>query len=155
GVRTVFNVLGPITNPAGATRQLLGVFSDHLVRPIADVLRQLGSERAWVVHGQDGLDELTVVAKSHVAELNGGAIREFEVDPFALGLGHRDRSGLAGGDATANAARVRAILAGEKGPGRDIVVLNAGAALLVAGVAKNLEEGIAIAQQAIDDGRAT
>jgi anthranilate phosphoribosyltransferase len=155
GVRTVFNVLGPITNPAGATRQLLGVFSDELVRPIADVLRQLGSERAWVVHGRDGLDELSVTAKSHVAELNEGQIREFEVDPFALGLGHSNRDGLAGGAAATNAARTRAILAGEKGAGRDVVVLNAGAALLVGGVAGSLEDGIAKAAAAIDDGRAT
>jgi anthranilate phosphoribosyltransferase len=155
GVRTVFNLLGPLTNPAGATRQLLGVYADALVRPIAEVLAQLGSERAWVVHGRDGLDELTVVARSHVAELENGAIREFEVDPAALGLGHSDRAGLAGGDAATNAARARAVLGGEAGTARDIVVLNAAAALVVSGVADTLEAGVRQAQAALDDGRAS
>ena len=154
GVRTVFNVLGPLTNPAGATRQLLGVFSDTLVRPVAEVLRQLGSERAWVVHGRDGLDELTVFAKSHVAELDRGEIREFEVDPGEFGLAHADRAGLEGGDAATNAGRVRAILGGEKSAARDVVVLNTGAALVVAGVAASLENGIQRAQEAIERGEA-
>ncbi|NOT35294.1 MAG: anthranilate phosphoribosyltransferase [Candidatus Eisenbacteria bacterium] len=154
GVRTVFNVLGPLTNPAGAHRQLLGVYADSLVRPIAEVLHRLGSERAWVVHGRDGLDELTVFAKSHVAELDRGAIREFEVDPAEFGLLHTDRSGVAGGDASENATRIRAVLEGEKGAARDIVVLNTGAALVVAGVARDLGEGITSAQQAIDRGTA-
>ena len=154
GVRTVFNVLGPLTNPAGAGRQLLGVYSDALVRPVAEVLRELGSERAWVVHGRDGLDELTVFAKSHVAELNGGEIREFEIDPKDLRLAHTDRTGASGGDAATNAAKIRAILAGEKGAARDIVVLNGGAALLVAGVAPTIQEGVIRAAAAIDSGRA-
>ncbi len=154
GARTVFNILGPLTNPAGAARQLLGVYSDALVRSVAEVLRELGSERAWVVHGRDGLDELTVFANSHVAELERGAIREFEIDPASLGLAHTDRGGVAGGDAAANAGKVRAILAGEPGAGRDIVVLNAAAALVVAGVAPGLDDGVARARQAIDDGRA-
>jgi len=154
GVRTVFNVLGPLTNPAGATRQLLGVYADTLVRTVAEVLRQLGSERAWVVHGRDGLDELTVFDKTHVAEVDRGAIREFEVDPASLGLAHTDRGGVAGGDAAANAARTRAILKGEPGAARDIVVLNTAAALLVAGAAPTLEEGVRRAQQAIDGGEA-
>jgi len=154
GARTVFNILGPLTNPAGAARQLLGVYSDALVRSVAEVLRELGSERAWVVHGRDGLDELTVFANSHVAELERGAIREFELDPASLGLAHTDRGGVAGGDAAANAGKVRAILAGEPGAGRDIVVLNAAAALVVAGVAPGLDDGVARACQAIDDGRA-
>jgi anthranilate phosphoribosyltransferase len=153
-VRTVFNLLGPLTNPAGATRQLVGVFTDKLVRPIAEVLYMLGSERAWVVHGLDGLDELTVLDHTHVAELNRGEIREFEVDPVQLGLHHDDPRGLAGGDAAANAAKIRAILAGEPGAARDVVVLNAGAALLVAGVARNLEEGVARVREAIDNGDA-
>jgi anthranilate phosphoribosyltransferase len=154
GVRTVFNVLGPLTNPAGATRQLLGVYSDTLVRPVAEVLRQLGSERAWVVHGRDGLDELTVFAKSHVAALEDGRIHESELDPATLGLAHTERAGVAGGDAAANAQRVRAILGGEKGAARDIVVLNAAAALVVAGVAADLEPGVTRARQAIDSGAA-
>jgi anthranilate phosphoribosyltransferase len=155
GVRTVFNVLGPLTNPAGATRQLLGVYSDTLVRPVAEVLRQLGSERAWVVHGRDGLDELTVFEKTHVAELHDGEIREFDVDPAALGLAHDDRAALAGGDAATNAARVRAIFAGETGAGRDVVVLNTAAALLAGGIAASLQDGIARAQAAIDRGAAS
>ena len=154
GVRTVFNLLGPLTNPAGARRQLLGVYSDALVRPIAEVLERLGSERAWVVHGQDGLDELSVFAPSHVAELQNGAIAEFEVDPRALGLGHTDRTAIAGGSAAENAAKIRAILGGEPGPARDIVVLNAAAALVVGGVARELEQGIERSCRAIDSGDA-
>ena len=155
GVRTVFNVLGPLTNPAGARRQLLGVYADALVRPLAEVLQRLGSERAWVVHGRDGLDELSVFSPSHVADLHNGAIVEYEVDPHALGLGHTDRAGIAGGTAAENARRIRAILAGEPGPGRDIVVLNTGAALVVGGVTADLEAGIVTARQALDSGAAT
>ena len=154
GVRTVFNVLGPLTNPAGATRQLLGVYSDTLVRTLADVLQTLGSERAMVVHGQDGMDELTVFGKNHVAELNKGKVREFAIDPAEFGLAHTDRSGVAGGTAAENAAKVRAILGGEKGPGRDIVVLNAAAALVVGGAAADLAAGVARAREAIDSGAA-
>ena len=155
GIRTMFNMLGPLTNPAGATRQLLGVYSDRLVRLIADVLRDLGSERAMVVHGRDGLDELTVFAKNHVAELRDGSVTEYEVDPAAYGLAHTDRSGVAGGSAHENAQRVHAVLAGEKGAGRDIVILNSAAALVVAGVAADLAAGIARARAAIDSGDAT
>jgi anthranilate phosphoribosyltransferase len=154
GVRTAFNILGPLTNPAGAQRQLLGVFSDHLVPIAAQVLKELGSDRAWVVHGRDGLDELTVFDKSHVAELHRGSIREFEVDPGKLGLAHKDRSGVAGGTATENASRIKAILGGEKGAGRDIVVLNTAAALVVAGVVPQLEDGVALAVEALDTGKA-
>ncbi len=154
GVRTVFNVLGPLTNPAGATRQLLGVYTDTLVRPVAEVLRELGSERAWVVHGRDGLDELTVFGRSHVAELRDGEIREFDIDPATLGLAHTERTSVGGGDAAANAARIRAVLAGEKGAARDIVVLNTAAALVVAGVVDGIADGVARAGQAIDSGKA-
>jgi len=154
GVRTVFNVLGPLTNPAGATRQLLGVYSDALVRPIAEVLGSLGSERAMVVHGCDGMDELTVFDQNHVAELENGAIRQYDLDPAAFGLAHTDRAGVAGGTAAENAARIRAILGGEKGAGRDIVVLNAAAALVVAGAAPDMAAGVSRAQGAIDSGAA-
>jgi anthranilate phosphoribosyltransferase len=154
GIRTVFNVLGPLTNPAGAQRQLLGVYSDALVRPVAEVLRRLGSQRAWVVHGLDGLDELSVSAPSHVAELAADRIQEFQVAPRALGLGHADRTGIAGGTAAENARRVRAVLEGEKGAARDIVLLNAAAALVVAEAVKTLEEGVARARRAIDGGTA-
>ncbi len=154
GIRTVFNALGPLTNPAGAKRQLMGVYSDRLVRPAAEVLARLGSERAWVVHGHDGLDELTVYDKSHVAELARGAVGEFEVDPAALGLAHTDRAAIAGGTPAENAAKIRAVLGGESGPARDIVVLNTAAALVVADAAPSLEEGVRRSRQAIDSGAA-
>ena len=154
GVRTVFNLLGPLTTPAGATRQLLGVFADTLVRPVAEVLRGLGSERAWVVHGRDGLDELTVFARSHVAELLDGKIREFELDPASLGLADTDRSAIAGGTPAENAAKIRSVLEGARGPARDIVVLNTAAALWVAGVVESVEEGVERATLALESGKA-
>lgn len=154
GIRTFFNVLGPLTNPAGATHQLLGVYSDHLVRILAEVLHSLGSERAMIVHGKDGMDELTVFATNHVAELKSGQITEYEIDPAELGLAHTDKSGVAGGSAAENALRVHAVLAGEKGAARDIVVLNTAAALLVAGAVANLATGVERAQEAIDSGAA-
>ena len=154
GVRTVFNLLGPITNPAGATRQLLGVYADEYVSVLAEVLRRLGSERAMIVHGSDGMDELTVFGKSHVAELRDGRVREYAIDPKDFGLAHTDRAGVAGGSPQENAARVRAVLGGAKGPARDIVLLNAGAALHVAGVAGDLAAGIERARSAIDRGEA-
>jgi anthranilate phosphoribosyltransferase len=154
GVRTFFNVLGPLTNPAGARRQLLGVFSDSLVRPVVDVLRLVGSESAWVVHGLDGMDELSVFRANHVAELKDGEVREFEVDPASLGLAHTDRSQVGGGDAATNAERIRRVLAGEAGAARDIVLLNGAAALVVAGVAPDLPAGVKRAAEAIDSGAA-
>ena len=154
GVRTFFNVLGPLTNPAGASQQLLGVYSDHLVRTIAEVLHALGSERAMVVHGKDGMDELTVFATNHVAELKNGEITEYEIDPATYGLAHSEKTGVAGGSAAENAVRVRAVLEGEKGAARDIVVLNTAAALLVAGAVADLAAGVKRAQQAIDSGDA-
>jgi len=154
GVRTVFNVLGPLANPANTRRQLLGVYSDTLVRPVAEVLKLLGSERAWVVHGRDGLDELTVYDKTHVAELARGAVGEFEIDPADLGLAHTDRGPIAGGTPAENAVRIRAIFGGEPGAARDIVLLNTAAALVVAETARNVEEGIEMARKAIDSGGA-
>jgi anthranilate phosphoribosyltransferase len=154
GVRTVFNLLGPLTNPAGASRQLLGVYSDHYVMILAEVLRQLGSERAMVVHGADGMDELSVFSVNHVAELRDGAIHEYTLDPATLGLAHTDRAAVAGGSAQENAARIRSVLKGESGPARDIVLLNAAAALVVAGVAGDMAAGVARARQAIDQGDA-
>ena len=137
-----------------ATRQLLGVFADTLVRPVAEVLRGLGSERAWVVHGRDGLDELTVFARSHVAELLDGKIREFELDPASLGLADTDRSAIAGGTPAENAAKIRSVLEGARGPARDIVVLNTAAALWVAGVVESVEEGVERATLALESGKA-
>ena len=154
GVRTVFNLLGPLTNPAGASRQLLGVYSDVYVPILAEVLRQLGSERAMIVHGSDGMDELTVFAKNHVAELHDGKIREYTLDPAELGLAHTDRSAVSGGNAQENAARIRGVLAGEAGPARDIVVLNAAAALVVAGVAADVQAGVERVRGALDSGEA-
>ena len=155
GVRTVFNLLGPLTNPAGASRQLLGVYADTFVRTLAEVLLQLGSERAMIVHGSDGMDELTVFGKNHVAELRDGKIREFTIDPSELGLANTDRAAVRGGNSQENAARIRSVLAGEQGPARDIVVLNAAAALVVAGVADDLSAGVARAQRALDRGEAS
>lgn len=154
GVRTVFNLLGPLTNPAGASRQLLGVYADTYVATLAEVLRQLGSERAMIVHGADGMDELSVFAKNHVAEVEDGRIREYTLDPAEYGLAHTDRAAVAGGSPQENATRIRAVLAGETGPARDIVVLNAAAALVVAGVAPDLRAGIERARQALDSGEA-
>ena len=154
GVRTVFNLLGPLTNPAGASRQLVGVYADTYVATLAEVLRRLGSERAMIVHGSDGMDELTVFGPNHVAELADGKIREFTLDPKELGLAHTDRGAVIGGSPQENAARIRAVLAGENGPARDIVVLNAAAALVVAGVADDLQAGVQRAQRALDRGEA-
>ena len=152
GVRTVFNLLGPLTNPAGASRQLLGVYADTFVATLAQVLRELGSERAMIVHGADGMDELTVFGKNHVAELNEGRIREYTLDPADLGLAHTDRAAVSGGSAQENAARIRAVLSGAPGPARDIVVLNAAAALVVAGVVSELRAGVERARHALDRG---
>ncbi len=154
GVRTVFNLLGPLTNPAGASRQLLGVYADTFVPTLAEVLRELGSERAMIVHGADGMDELTVFGKNHVAELNGDKIREYSIDPAELGLANTDRQAVSGGNAQENATRVRSVLAGDRGPARDIVVLNAAAALVVAGVVDSIAAGVERAQKAIDQGDA-
>lgn len=154
GFRTVFNLLGPLANPAGAKRQLIGVFAEEWLTPIAEVLKALGSERVWVVHGWDGLDELTTTGPSEVAALEDGRIRRFAVTPEEAGLSRAKPAALAGGTAEENAARLRALLEGEKGPLRDIVLLNAAAALIVAGKAENLAGGAALAAAALDDGHA-
>jgi anthranilate phosphoribosyltransferase len=154
GVRTLFNLLGPLTNPAGAKRQLLGVFEGDFVEPLAGVLQRLGTEQAWVVHGHDGLDELTTTDESRVAELKGGKVRSFYLDPDDLGLSRASLSDLKGGDAPLNARLCLAVLKGEGGPRRDIVLLNAGAALTVAGLSESLKDGMAAAAKAIDAGKA-
>jgi anthranilate phosphoribosyltransferase len=151
GTRTIFNLLGPLSNPAGARRQLVGTFAPQWVRPMAEVLMKLGSERAWVVHGA-GLDELTTAGASRVAELKDGAIREFEVTPESVGLERARIADLRGGEPGENAATMHALLEGAKGPIRDIVLLNAGAALLIAGKAANLKAGMALAARTIDGG---
>ncbi len=154
GLRTLFNLLGPLCNPGKVKRQVLGVYAERLVAPIAEVLRKLGSTHAWIVHGADGMDELTTTGVTHVAELHNGDITTFEVTPEDAGLPRADISALKGGDAQYNAAALRQLLQGEPGPYRDIVVLNAAAALIVAGIAASLHDGVSKAQEAIDDGRA-
>lgn len=154
GIRTVFNLLGPLSNPAGATRQIIGVFSPDWLRPMAEVLHNLGSDHVWIVHGSDGLDELTTTGPSAVAELKDGTVTTFEVTPEDAGLQRADPQSLIGGEAAENAAAIRAVLEGEPSPFRDIVVLNAAATLIVAGKATDLAAGAALAGQAIDGGAA-
>ncbi|MEO1040340.1 MAG: anthranilate phosphoribosyltransferase [Pseudomonadota bacterium] len=154
GLRTIFNLLGPLSNPAGAQRQLLGVFSPRWLEPMAEALRELGAERAWVVHGEDGLDELTTTSASQVCELKDGALRRFTVTPEEAGLARARLEDLRGGEPQENADAISRLLAGEAGPYRDIVVLNAAAALVIADQAQTLLEGAQRAAAAIDDGRA-
>lgn len=154
GVRTAFNLLGPLTNPAGASRQLVGVPRPELTELVARSLALLGSERAWVVHGADGLDEISTTGYTKVSEVRNGAVNTFYVHPSDFGVQKSAPAALAGGDAPDNAAIARAILAGERGAARDIVVLNAAASLLIAGRAATVEDGIDQACGAIDQGRA-
>ncbi len=154
GTRTIFNLLGPLSSPAQVRRQVIGVFSPDWVEPIAQVLKGLGHERAWVVHGAGGLDELSTTGTSLVAELKDGEVRTFEVTPAEAGLPEAKLSDLKGGDAATNAAALTALLAGEPGAYRNVVLLGSAAALVVAGKAKDLREGVPIAAEAIDSGRA-
>ncbi|MDH3660317.1 MAG: anthranilate phosphoribosyltransferase [Alphaproteobacteria bacterium] len=154
GTRTIFNLLGPLSNPAGTKRQLIGVFAKEWVRPLAEVLGRLGSERAWVVHGADGLDEITTTGTTHVAELKDGKVETFEISPEVAGLPFADPAALKGGDADHNAAALGAVLRGEPSAFRDIVLLNTAAALVVAGRADDLRAGVAVAADAIDGGAA-
>src|SRR5215203_3451788 len=154
GVRTAFNLLGPLTNPAGASRQLVGVPRPELTELVARSLAQLGAERAWVVHGADGLDEISTTGYTKVSECREGAVNTFYVHPTDVGLPKSPAAALKGGDTAENAAIATAILAGRPGPPRDIVLLNAGASLLVAGRVESVPAGIAIAADAIDSGRA-
>ncbi|MCS6878659.1 MAG: anthranilate phosphoribosyltransferase [Geminicoccaceae bacterium] len=152
--RTIFNLLGPLANPAGVKRQLVGVFARQWVEPIAMVLGRLGAERAWVVHGSDGLDELTTTGPSWVAEWDGTTVRTFEVVPEMAGLPRARPEDLKGGDAAHNAEAIRAVLAGVRGPFRDAVVFAAAAALVVAGRSSELARAAELASEAIDSGRA-
>ena len=154
GTRTIFNLLGPLANPAGTKFQIVGVFGKEWVEPIAQVLALLGTERAWVVHGSDGLDELTTTGVSDVAVVDAGKVSTFRISPRNAGLAEARPEDLVGGNAVENAAYVRAVLGGAKGPYRDIVLLNAGAALLVVGKAKTLRDGVALAAESIDSGKA-
>ena len=155
GVRTAFNLLGPLTNPAGAARQLVGVPRPELTELVARSLALLGSERAWVVHGADGLDEISTTGYTKISEYRDGAVNTFYLHPSDAGLPKASLEALRGADAAANAAIARSVLAGAAGPARDVVLLNAGAALLVAGAAETLREGIVRAAGAIDDGAAS
>jgi len=154
GTRTLFNLLGPLANPANTRYQVVGVFAERWVEPLAEVLGRLGIARAWVVHGSDGLDELTTTGDSTVAELRDGRVRRFTVSPEQAGLARAEAAALKGGDAATNAAALRALLEGAPGAYRDIVVLNAAAALVVAGRAGDLAHAARLAEQAIDSGAA-
>jgi len=152
--RTIFNLLGPLSNPAGVRRQMVGVFSRQWVLPLAQVLKNLGSEAVWVVHGSDGLDEITLTGPTFVAALENGTIRSFEVRPEEADLPLSSGEALKGGDAAANAVALQSVLDGLPSPYRDVALLNAAAALIVAGRAATLKEGVAIGRNAIDSGAA-
>jgi anthranilate phosphoribosyltransferase len=152
--RTIFNLLGPLSNPAGVKRQMVGVFSRQWVQPLAQVLKNLGAESVWVVHGSDGLDEITLTGPTFVASLENGSIRTFEVTPEEAGLSLVGGEALKGGDAAANAIALQSVLDGKPSPFRDVALLNAAAALIVAGRAKTLKEGVAIGNVALDSGAA-
>jgi anthranilate phosphoribosyltransferase len=154
GVRTLFNLLGPLTNPAGAPHQVLGVFSKDWVQPVAEVLKQLGSKHALVVHSQDGMDEISIAAPTDVAELKDGAIRCYQITPEDFGFERGDLATIKVADAQESLAIIQNVLAGKPGPARDIVVLNAGAAIYAADLVDSLTAGIAKAAAVIDSGAA-
>ena len=154
GTRTIFNLLGPLSNPAGASRQLIGVFAERWLEPLAEVLRALGSRHVWVVHGHDGLDEITTTGPTGIAELKDGAVRRFEVAPEDFGVAPASPEALKGGDAETNALALSAVLDGHKGPFRDIVLVNTAAALVVAGKVDEVRDGVAMAAEALDSGKA-
>jgi len=154
GTRTIFNLLGPLSNPAGVKRQLLGVFAREWVEPLALVMGKLGSDRVWVMHGSDGLDEITLTGPSYVSELKDGKVTSFEIAPEDAGLSRVRFEELKGDDPTTNAVALRAVLNGAKGAFRDIVLLNSAAALMIADKVASLREGVAMAAEAIDSGKA-
>ena len=154
GTRTIFNLLGPLSNPAGVKRQMVGVFSRQWVEPLAHVLKNLGSEHVWVVHGSDGLDEITTSGPTYVAALENGAVRAFEITPEEVGLARVKPEALRGGDAAHNAQALGDVLKGKKGAFRDVALLNAAAGLIVAGRAKDLKAAIALAEKSVDSGEA-
>jgi anthranilate phosphoribosyltransferase len=154
GTRTIFNLLGPLSNPAGVKRQMIGVFSRHWVEPLAQVAKNLGAEHVYVVHGSDGLDEITTSGPTYVAELNNSAVRTFEINPDEFGIKKAKPEALRGGDAEENASALTSVLDGKVGAYRDVAVLNAAAALVVAGRAEGLKDGVVLAQKSIDSGEA-
>jgi anthranilate phosphoribosyltransferase len=154
GTRTIFNLLGPLSNPAGVKRQMVGVFSRHWIEPLANVLKNLGSQSVWVVHGSDGLDEITTAGITHVAALENGSVRSFEITPEEIGIRRVKPEALRGGEAKENAQALLEVLKGKENAFRDIAVLNAAAALIVAGRAKNLKEAVLLAQNSVNSGEA-
>jgi anthranilate phosphoribosyltransferase len=154
GTRTIFNLLGPLSNPAGVRRQLIGVFSGAWLEPMAQVLRNLGSETVWITHGGDGLDEMTTTGPTAVVELREGAIRSFEITPEEVGLKRAEAGELKGGDAAHNAEALLAVLEGAENAYRDIALLNAAGALVVSGKARELNEGLNFAATALKSGEA-
>jgi anthranilate phosphoribosyltransferase len=154
GLRSIFNMLGPLTNPAGANCQLLGVYAPELTEMFAQALKLLGSKRAYIVHGHDGLDEISICAPTRVAELNAGRISTYDISPKQYFGAQADPETLLGGDPALNANITRNILKGDKGPCRDVVLLNAAAAIVAAGKAEDIEAGLQMAEEAIDSGAA-
>jgi anthranilate phosphoribosyltransferase len=154
GTRTLFNLLGPLSNPAAVRRQLLGVFSESWLEPLTSVLKEMGSERIWTVHGSDGLDEITTTGPTHVVSLEDGVIRRFTITPEEVGLPIARPEDLKGADPEHNARALRAVLDGVRSPYRDVAVFNAGASLVVAGAAENLRSGVERAAEAVDSGAA-
>jgi anthranilate phosphoribosyltransferase len=154
GTRTIFNLLGPLSNPAGVKRQMVGTFSKQWVEPMAQVLKNLGSESVWVAHGSDGLDEISISGPTSIAALENGTVRTFEVKPEDIGIKALPHDAVRGGDADTNAATMRSVLNGDKSAFRDVSILNAAAALIVAGKAKDLAEGAKIAAHSLDSGAA-
>lgn len=153
GIRTIFNILGPLTNPANATHQLLGVYDYKLTRPVAEALGRLGSVHALVVHGDDGLDEVTTTDSTQVSELKDGSVTNYEITPKEFGIKMSKPADLKGGDISQNAKIALAVLSGDKGPHRDIVLMNAGCAIYAADGARSIKEGIKIAEESIDSGQ--
>ena len=154
GIRTIFNILGPLSNPAGVKRQFTGAFDRAWIQPMAQVLANLGSEAAWVVHGADGMDEITTTDITYVAALSDGKVQTFQISPEDAGIPRASLDDLRGGDAKYNAAAIEALVDGQDGPYRDIVLFNAAASLIVAGKAQDLKRGVSIAAQSIDEGAA-
>jgi anthranilate phosphoribosyltransferase len=154
GTRTIFNLLGPLSNPAGVKRQMVGTFSKQWVEPMAQVLKNLGSESVWVAHGADGLDEISISGPTSIAALENGTVRTFEIKPEDIGMKALPHDAVRGGDADTNAATLRSVLKGDKSAFRDVSILNAAAALIVAGKAKDLAEGAKVAAQSLDSGAA-
>ncbi len=154
GIRTIFNILGPLTNPAGARNQLLGVYEENLAEPLANVLGKLGSQHCLVVHGLDGMDEVSTTAETLVCELKGGKVKSFKIKPEDFGISRAKAADLTGGDAAFNARIFHEVLEGAKGPRRDVVLLNAGCAIYTGDGAKDIKEGIKLAGQSIDNGAA-